>query len=433
MTFPLPEKAIANHTAVLGKTGAGKTSTEKLIVEHVVDEGHRVCILDPIKSDWWGIASSASGKRAGLPFTILGAPRGHVPLHPNSGKLIGELVASGKLPLSVLDMANFRAGEHQRFFIDMADTLMRKMRGVLYLVMEEAHEFAPKERSGIGNENMAIYAAKKLATAGRSKGLRLILATQRVQALHNALLGSCETMIVHRMTAPADQEPVKKWLKANLNKEAAVEIENAMASLPTGTAWVSSGEANFIERVKFPLFRTFDNSAAPKKGDGLKNVTMAGVDHEALKTLIGDAVAEAEANDPVKLKSKVAELEKQLRAKAANAEPDAKMIAGIEQAAEARGKLHKRVDALWENAEAMACYHPFSGNVWQVRSKARVRVYQYIRVHMQLKAHEAHIAWFDLEQCRACWRVLDFVDGGNIRDWATNLTAEEEAFLNDQA
>jgi DNA helicase HerA-like ATPase len=60
-------------------------------------------------------------------------------------------------------------------------------------VIEEAHEFAPKERAGIGAENMAIHWAKKLATAGRSKGIRLIVATQRVQALHNAVLGSCET------------------------------------------------------------------------------------------------------------------------------------------------------------------------------------------------------------------------------------------------
>jgi hypothetical protein len=72
---------------------------------------------------------------------------------------------------------------------------MRHARGVVYLVIEEAHELAPKERAGFGAENMAIHWAKKLATAGRSKGIRLIVATQRVQALHNAVLGSCETLI----------------------------------------------------------------------------------------------------------------------------------------------------------------------------------------------------------------------------------------------
>lgn len=58
---------------------------------------------------------------------------------------------------------------------------MRHGKGVLYLVIEESHEIAMKEQSGIGNENMSIHWAKKLATAGRSKGIRLIVATQCIQ------------------------------------------------------------------------------------------------------------------------------------------------------------------------------------------------------------------------------------------------------------
>lgn len=71
---------------------AGKSSTSKLVAA-----GHRVCVLDTVKSDWWGI--TARGTKPGLPFKILGGPRGHVPLHANAGKVIGQLVGSGKLPL----------------------------------------------------------------------------------------------------------------------------------------------------------------------------------------------------------------------------------------------------------------------------------------------------------------------------------------------
>jgi polynucleotide 5'-kinase involved in rRNA processing len=47
----IPPSALKDHIAILGKTGSGKTSTEKLIVEKVVADEFRVCILDAIKSD----------------------------------------------------------------------------------------------------------------------------------------------------------------------------------------------------------------------------------------------------------------------------------------------------------------------------------------------------------------------------------------------
>lgn len=316
---------LAQHTAVLGKTGSGKTHTAKVIVEEAVRRNARVCILDPIKSDWWGMISSADGHKAGLPFRILGGPRGHVPLHPLSGKAVAEVVANGKLPLTIIDMANFDAGEPQRFFIDFAKALIPRMKGVLYLVLEEAHEFAPKERAGFGAENMAIHYAKKLATAGRSKGIRLIAATQRVQSLHNAVLGSCETMIAHRITAPADQDPVKKWLKANVpDKETEQEIASTMAQLTTGTAWVCSGEAQIFERIEFPAIKTFDNSATPTDDVADIDVKTAQIDTKELKDILGEAVTEAEATDPVLLQRENNRLRAELAAK--NAAPSAPVI-----------------------------------------------------------------------------------------------------------
>ena len=336
MTKPiLPAAALAQHIAVLGKTGSGKTTTAKLIVEREVAAGARVCILDPIKSDWWGLISSADGKEPGLPFHILGGPRGHVPLHASAGKAVAEVVSSGALPLSIIDMADFPPGGHAQFFVDFAAVLLRKMRGVLYLVIEEAHEFAPKERSGIGAETMAIHYAKKLATAGRSKGIRLIVATQRTQALHNALLGSCDTLIAHRLTTPADKEPVIKWLKDNATKEAMTEVSGSLAGLKTGEGWIYSGEAKIFERRQFPRITTYDNSATPTDDSVEHEVKVARVDQDKLRAIIGEAVKEAEANDPKVLRRRIAELERQIGKPVAAPAPDAQAIAAAEQ----RGRL----------------------------------------------------------------------------------------------
>ena len=307
----IPEAALEQHVAVLGKTGSGKTTTAKLAIEQVVADGARVCILDPIKSDWWGLISSADGKHAGLPFYILGGPRGHVPLHAGAGRAIGELVASGALPLSIIDMADFAPGGQARFFVDFAPALLRRMRGVVYLVIEEAHLFAPKERSGIGAENMSIHWAKTLATAGRSKGIRLVLVTQRTQALHNALLGSCDTMIAHRLTAPADQEPVVKWLKANVDKETTEKVASSLSSLRTGDAWLCSGEAKLFELHHFPKIKTYDNTATPTGKGEEHAVKAAPVDVDKLRTIMGEAVADAEASDPKLLRARIVQLERE--------------------------------------------------------------------------------------------------------------------------
>jgi len=322
--YPLPDPVLSRHIAFLGKTGSGKTTSAKGAVEHVLrtDPTARVCVLDPIKSDWWGLTSSANGKSAGFPFQILGGPHGHVPLHASAGKAVGELVGRGALPLSIIDMADFGMGGLQQFFNDFAPALMRSMTGVLYLVLEEAHEFAPKERAGIANENMSVYFAKKLATAGRSKGIRLILVTQRTQQLHNALLGSCDTVVAHRLTAPADQGPVKEWLKAHFDKATFEKVADSLAKLRTGTGFVCSSEMEVAGESEFPKLTTFDNSATPTGNGGRLEVKTAPVDREKLRAIMGDAVKEAEANDVPALKKRIRELELEVARKPAPAAID---------------------------------------------------------------------------------------------------------------
>ena len=70
-TMTFPAKALEQHIAILGKTGSGKTYAAKGIVEGILSDGGRVCIIDPTGA-WHGLRSSATGKSAGFPVVIFG-------------------------------------------------------------------------------------------------------------------------------------------------------------------------------------------------------------------------------------------------------------------------------------------------------------------------------------------------------------------------
>jgi len=302
------------HTAVLGQTGSGKTNTAKVIVEDLFAFNRRVCVLDPIKSDWWGLKAGADGKSAGLHFVIVGGPRADLPLPASSGAAIGRMVAAGTLPHVIIDMSELRPHESGRWYADFAEALFRHNSGPMHLVLEEADFFAPKEKSGDGEESMRVHWSSRLARAGRSKGIRLVVSCQRTQKLHNDVLGSCEVLVAHRLVFPADQKPVLDWLKSAATKEVTQQISESLAKLVTGECWLYAPERGVLRRQGVRKIKTFDNSKTPAAGDEAHRVQTVAVDVAAIKAELGDAIAEAEANDPAKLRERIGELEEKLAA-----------------------------------------------------------------------------------------------------------------------
>lgn len=313
----LPEKSYTDHIASVGKTGSGKTNTAKVIVEKHVADGRRVCVLDPIKSDWWGITSNQAGDGPGLPFVILGGPRQHAPLPPESGAIVAELVGTGKLPRVIIDMSELDDRQRAEWYVAFASKLIAVMQGVLVLVLEEADLFAPKERFGNDKENLRLMYSSRLARMGRSKGIRLLVNCTRTQKLHNDLLGSCETLLAHRMSLAADRAPVMEWLEDMLDKKEAAEIERSLGSLKTGEGYVCFRAGEHLEKTHFPKSTTYDNTSTPTDdghggGVGGHDVKMAEVDLSALQQTMAAAIAKAKEDDPEELRKQIKELRKQL-------------------------------------------------------------------------------------------------------------------------
>lgn len=337
----IPEAALAQHIAILGKTGSGKTYAAKGVVEGLLDDETRVCIIDPTGA-WHGLRSSATGKSAGYPVVIFGGLHADLPLGAAHGEALAEIIGTSSTP-AIIDTSQMKVGERTRFFADFADALIRKNRGPLHLIIDEAHLFAPQGKVNDPQSGAMLHAANNLVSLGRSRGLRIMLITQRPAKLHKDSLTQVETLVALRLIAPQDRKAVEEWIKDNADQEKGRKIISSLATLKTGQAWIWAPEIGVLERVAFPKIRTFDSSKAPDDtGDG-KGPVLAPIDREAIATKLQTVAADALANDPARLKSRIRELEAAQKKNGAAAPPVD--VSAIEERGYQRGLAVGREEA----------------------------------------------------------------------------------------
>jgi hypothetical protein len=340
-----------HHTAFLGKTGSGKSNASKVIVEAQLAAGERVCIIDPTGA-WWGLRLNPDGSASKFKVVIFGGLYADVPITGDHGAVVAEVVATSSTP-AIVDTRQMTVGERTRFFTDFAETLLRKNRGPLNLVIDEAHVFAPQgTRAADPMSGKMLHAANNLVSLGRSSGLRISLITQRPAKLHKDSLTQVETMIALRVIHPLDRAAVEAWIKEWATKGQGDEIVSSLPSLPTGDAWIWSPEAGLLERWHFPLARTFDS------GKPLEEMPeLAPIDLNTVHALLGKAAETLEAVDPKALQRRIAQLENQLRhAAPAPDYPDQRDLVERQQDEIKRLRLH--INALLERAASIAAMEP---------------------------------------------------------------------------
>jgi hypothetical protein len=313
-----PSRILEQHLVVLGKTGAGKSSALRHIVEHLLARKKRVCVIDP-KGDWWGIKWSADGKSAGFPIVAFGdfkeSKASDIPLNAQSGKHVAELVASGNRPC-ILGFRGWMTSHLVRFWIDFAPTLFNANAGELYLIGDEFHNLAPKGKILDPDAGKCLHWSNRLINEGRGIGLVCLIASQRPQKVHNDTLTACETLVAMRVIHKADRDAVKEWIEGCGDLKQGREVLDSLAGLKRGSGWVWSPENHFGPQVvEFPMFKTFDSFAPPQLQ---KSVTMSdwgNVDLDAVRTKLASVIEEHRQNDPAELKRTISALRKELAAK----------------------------------------------------------------------------------------------------------------------
>lgn len=317
MKLCIPENILKQHVAVLGKTGAGKSSALRHIVEHLLEQGKRVCIVDP-KGDWYGLKLSADGKSPGYKVIMFGDFKDQrasdVPINEHSGKHIAELVATGNRPC-VIGFKGWMTSKMIRFWIDFAPTVFGQNTGELYLVGDEFHNLAPKGKILDPDAGKCLHWSNRLMSEGRGYGLICLIASQRPQKVHNDTLTCCETLVAMRVVHTADRAAVKDWLDGAGDRANAEQVLSNIAGLNRGQAFVWSPEIKFgPELVEFPMFTTFDSFAPPQLQRKINERGWADVDLGDVKAKLASVIEEAKANDPAELKRTIAQLRKDLAA-----------------------------------------------------------------------------------------------------------------------
>lgn len=263
LSMSFPPELLAQHIAIVGKTGSGKTYTAKGLVETLLADQRRVCVLDPT-GVWWGLRSSADGQAPGFPVAVFGGAHADVPIAENSGEALASIIAGRNLP-AVIDLSEMLIGQRHRFVTDFAEGLYRDNRLPLHLVIDEADEFCPQ--NPLPETKRMLHHIDRIVRRGRVRGFRVTLITQRPAVLHKNVLTQANTLIAMRLTAPQDRNALKAWVEGQADAAQAKAVFDSLARLPRGEGWLWAPELDILRRQAFPAISTFDSGRTPEDGD----------------------------------------------------------------------------------------------------------------------------------------------------------------------
>jgi hypothetical protein len=161
----------------------------------------------------------------------------------------------------------------------------------------------------------SLGAIAMICEEGRNLGIGLTLLTQRSARLNKDVAELADVMVAFRVVGPNSIAAVMDWFGEHVAKERHKSPCRAAPQAPDrdGAHVVSPGWLEFEGAAKIRMRRTFDSSATPKIGHVLRAPGRATKpDLDKYRDRMAATIEQAKAKDPVELKKRVAELQRQL-------------------------------------------------------------------------------------------------------------------------
>ncbi len=150
-----------------------------------------------------------------------------------SGTGLKELVTKGSATL--INLKGVAPDVQELVVARIASTLFenRKKNIIppLFLVIEEAHNFAPQQ--GAASSSRVL---KNIASEGRKFGLGLCVVTQRAARIDKSVLSQCNTQLILQVTNPLDLKAIAQSIEGLTDG-----MTEMIQSLQVGTALVTGG------------------------------------------------------------------------------------------------------------------------------------------------------------------------------------------------
>lgn len=306
MKHPIPAEAMKQPVAIVGTVGSGKTVTGKGAVEPMLHDNQRVWIIDPTGA-WFGLKSSADGKRPGFKVVIFGGDHADVAINDRMGEALGKLAATTHMQ-AVLDLSGMTMGGRTRFVRDFLEAAYHYNKASLYLVIDEADLFAPQRP--LPDQAVLLNRCEQIVRRGRIKGFRVMMITQRPAELHKSVLSQAGTLVAMKLTAPQDRNAIGAWIEGQGDVKKGKALLEDLPRLRVGEGYVWCPSLDILAKHRFPMITTFDSSKTPEPGDELvAPINMASVDLSVISAQLKAEVEEAEASDVPALQKRIRELE----------------------------------------------------------------------------------------------------------------------------
>lgn len=309
----LPLDAVTQTFAIMAKRGVGKTHTASVMAEEMLKQGQPVVIYDPT-SAWWGLKSSADGKRPGFPVVIFGGEHADVPLEETAGEMIATVIVERRLS-AILDCGLMRKGARIRFMTAFCETLYHKNREPIHFFIDEAQTVAPQNLKAMPEIARLVGALEDIILQGRRRGLGVTVISPRPAIVNTSIRSACEVLIAMQIVGPHDRKAIQEWIDVHgEDLSEAKEMMAGLSSLKRGEAWVwSPAWLELFVRTRFRKRETFDSSSTPEVGSHVVSPKkMARIDLAKLGAEIAATVERVKADDPKALRAELARLQREL-------------------------------------------------------------------------------------------------------------------------